>query len=138
MAILIDTGPIYALADRDDAYHHRVSQFLSTNQELLVLPITVLPEACYLLRKFLGTEVERSVIQSVIRGEMRLENLSRPDLARTNEVLAQYGSSGVDFVDASIVAVAERLAITKLLTIDRRHFAIIRPRHCDAFQLLPD
>lgn len=138
MAILMDTGPLYALADRDDDYHQVVSQFINTNRELLVIPVTVLPECCYLLRKFLGFGAEQSVVESVSRGEMRLENLSRADMIRVGEVLFQYGSSGVDFVDASIVAIAERLAITRLLTVDRMHFTMIRPRHCDAFQLLPE
>ena len=137
MPILVDTGPIYALADRDDAHHRRVTDFVSTNRELLVLPVTVLPEACYLLRKLLGPAAERSLVGSVAAGEMRLENPARGDLVRIEELLAQYGSSGLDFVDASVAAMAERLAITQVLTIDRRHFGMLRPRHCASFELLP-
>lgn len=43
----------------------------------------------------------------------------------------------LDFVDALIVAIAERLNITRLLTLDRRDFQIIRPKHCNSFELLP-
>ena len=137
MPILVDTGPIYALADRDDAHHSAVTEFLSDNRELFIVPVTVLPEACYLMRKFLGREAERSLVGSVASGELRLENLGRGDLDRIEGLLAQYGSSGVDFVDASVMAMAERLGIIQVLTVDRRDFGLVRPRHCDAFQLLP-
>jgi hypothetical protein len=44
--------------------------------------------------------------------------------------MAKYSDAALGFVDASIVAVAERLKIKELLTTDRRHFSLIRPRHC--------
>ena len=137
MPILVDTGPIYALADRDDDHHEGVANFLSQNRELLIVPVTVLPEACYLLRKLLGRDAEASLVRSVAAGELRLERVDQTDLRRIDELLAQYGSSGLDFVDSSVVAVAERLDITQVLTVDRRHFGMIRPRHCAALKLLP-
>ena len=51
--------------------------------------------------------------------------------------MRQYADSNIGFVDASIVAVAERLDIRKVLTLDRRHFGVIRPRHCPALDILP-
>lgn len=39
--------------------------------------------------------------------------------------------------DASIVAIAERLGVTQIATLDRRHFGVVRPNHVDAFTLLP-
>jgi uncharacterized protein len=52
-------------------------------------------------------------------------------------VLTQYQDAELDFVDASIIAIAERMSITHVLTLDRRDFSIVRPRHCDYFELLP-
>ena len=40
-------------------------------------------------------------------------------------------------VDASVVAVGERLGITEVATVDRRHFSMVRPRHVGGFTLLP-
>jgi predicted nucleic acid-binding protein len=51
--------------------------------------------------------------------------------------MRQYADSDIGFVDASIVAVAERLNVRKIVTLDRRHFGLIRPRHCEAFAILP-
>ena len=48
-----------------------------------------------------------------------------------------YADNPIGFVDASIVAVAERLGVRQVLPLDRRHFGQIGPRHCDALDLLP-
>ena len=61
----------------------------------------------------------------------------RRPLVRVHELLQQYASIELDFVDASITALAERLNIRQILTVDARDFHIIRPRHCDYFDILP-
>ena len=53
------------------------------------------------------------------------------------QILEAYADLRIDFVDTTIVAVAERLKVTRVLTLDRRHFRVIRPSHCDTFTLLP-
>jgi len=63
--------------------------------------------------------------------------LDDQDIARTAELLLKYADTRVDFVDATIIALAERLNITRILTVDRRDFEIVRPRHAPAFELLP-
>ncbi len=137
MAVIIDTGVIYALADASDGYHDAAVEFLKTTNELLIVPVTVLPEACYLVNKYLGADVEIKLVRSIAEGEMRLENLTRADLVRAIEVLSQYADANVGFVDASIVAIAERLGIKKVLTVDHQHFYMFRPRHCAAFEISP-
>ena len=63
--------------------------------------------------------------------------MTATDLERVNQILEQYADSQLDFVDAVIVAISERLRITRVLTLDRRDFSIMRPRHCDYFEILP-
>ena len=63
--------------------------------------------------------------------------MTAEDLERVNQILEQYADSQLDFVDAVIVSIAERLRITCVLTLDHRHFSIMRPRHCDYFEILP-
>jgi len=63
--------------------------------------------------------------------------LTEEDLLRTAEILEVYQDSRIDFVDASVMAIAERLEIVKILTLDRRDFQLFRPRHCQFFQILP-
>lgn len=136
-SIIIDTGIIYAMADRDDTWHERVVAYLKTQKDILIVPVTVLPEACYLLNSYLGKEVERSFISSLLHGEMTVECLTAEDLRQTSNLLERYADANIGFVDATLVAIAERLKIHRILTTDRRHFSLIRPRHCTSFELLP-
>lgn len=137
ISAVVDTGILYAMADRDDAWHERVKAFLESQADELIVPVTVLPEACYLMNTYIGRETERRFVLSLLQGEMRIENLTVDDLKRASGLLEQYGDANIGFVDATVVAVAERLRIRRLLTTDRRHFSLIRPRHCPVFHLLP-
>lgn len=125
------------MVDRDDGWHDRVSAFLNAVPAQLVVPITVLPEVCYLIATHLGASVEVQFARSIQRGDVRVEFLKKEDLARTVEIMDKYADAGLGFVDASVVAVAERLNIRELLTTDRRHFSLVRPRHCQHFDLKP-
>jgi predicted nucleic acid-binding protein len=135
MPLLLDTGAIYALADADDAWHLRMRDFLKRERQALIAPITVLPEAAYLIRKRLGALAERTLVESFAAAEIGVENLTPIDLRRCTELLSIYDFLG--FVDASIVAVAERLKLRALVTTDRRDFHRVRPKHASTFELLP-
>jgi len=135
--ILVDTGPLYAAADKDDDWHLRTVRFLENSRDDFLVPITVLPEATYLLAANLGAEAERKLLQSIVNGEMSVEELTIQDLRRTLELLRRYEDAEIGFVDATVVAIAERLKIRRILTTDRRDFSLIRPRHCKEFELLP-
>ena len=136
-AIVVDTGPLYAMADRDDDWHARVVRFVGSSRDELIVPVAVLPEAAYLLGVHLGAHAERRLVRSVANGEMTMAELTIQDLRRTLELLDRYAAARIGFVDASVVATAERLGISRILTTDRRDFAMIRPRHCKTFELLP-
>lgn len=135
--ILVDTGPLYAMADQDDDWHTRIVTFLTRSRDELIVPVAVLPEAAYLLTAHLGPNAEQKLVESVMNGEMTLEPLTFQDLPRILELLSRYAAAQIDFVDAAVVATAERLKISRILTTDRRDFSLIRPRHCKAFELLP-
>ena len=136
-AILVDTGPLYAMADRDDDWHQRVVRFLRGCRDELIIPVAVLPEVGYLLAAHLGPKAEQKLVRSVVTGEMSVEELTPQDLRRVLELVERYEAARIGFVDASVVATAERLKITRILTTDRRDFSLVRPRHCKAFELLP-
>ena len=135
MAILVDTGILYALADADDRWHQPANVWLEDVSELLIVSVTALPEVAYLLHTRLGAAAELAFVQSLAGGELEVEDLRRTDMVRCAEVMRRYPDVG--FVDASIVAIAERLKIEAIATTDRRHFQSIRPKHTKAFRLLP-
>ena len=131
-AILVDTGAIYALADLEP-----VRAFLEGNAHSLIVPVTVLPEVCYLINAYLGQQAERRFVAALANGELTIEPLLLSDLPRCVRLLEIYEDANLGFVDASLVAVAERLNIQQILTTDRRDFSLVRPEHCPTFELLP-
>ncbi|MDY6783506.1 MAG: PIN domain-containing protein [Cyanobacteriota bacterium] len=137
MTVIIDTSFLFALTDRSDRNHTRVLEVVQGVDELLLLPAAVLPEICYLIASRLGHQAMRYFLINLAASSIQLENTTTTDLVRINQILEQYADSRLDFVDAAIVAIAERINSTCILTLDRRDFSIIRPIHCDYFELLP-
>jgi predicted nucleic acid-binding protein len=135
MPVLVDTGILYAAADTGDAWHPRVRDWLEGNTEPLLVPIMVVPEVTYLLATRLGAAAERAFVASLVAGELGLEPITRADVERCRVLLDDYPHIG--FVDASVIAVSERLGVRSLATTDRRHFAAVKPRHVKALELVP-
>ena len=135
MPLLLDTGILYAAADRDDNWHARSVSLLRRTQESLLVPVTVVPEVAYLIRSRLGTSAERQFVRAVTNRELAIESLTDADWRRSLALVETYEEIGL--VDATVVAIAERLRLRTVATTDRRHFGAVRPRHCDAFTLVP-
>lgn len=124
MAVLLDTSVIYALADTDDRWHARCREWLRGNREPLLVPPTVVPKAAALIRARLGPAAELKLAQSLARAEIQIEQLTMRDFARAAEMLEAH--AGIGLVDATLVALAERLKIAAIATTDRRHLEPVR------------
>ncbi len=103
----------------------------------IILPVPAITEAAYLVKKFCGVEALAKFLESLTEIEYEFEMPLAEDYKRSAEILRKYNDANIDFVDAVIVAIAERLNITKVLTVDRQHFGVFKPRHCAAFEILP-
>ena len=137
MTVVLDTSFLFDLTDLTDRNHDRVLAAVQSINEPLLLPSVVLPEVCYLIASRLGHNAMRKFIANLVVSGIQIESMTEKDLERVNQILEQYADSQLDFVDAVIVSIAERLGITRVLTLDRRDFSIMRPRHCDCFEILP-
>ena len=137
MALILDTGPLYAAMDRADADHGVCADLLSESAEQLVVPAPVVVELDWLAGSRLGPEPFVAFLDDVEHGETMIIDLLPADYGRARELLARYADLKLGFVDAAVVAVVERLGEHKLATLDRRHFGTIRPRHVEALELLP-
>jgi uncharacterized protein len=73
----------------------------------------------------------------VLTKNVQVESTTIEDLIRVRQILEKYADNQLDFTDAAIVAMAERLAINRVYTLDRRDFSILSPKHCDYFELFP-
>jgi predicted nucleic acid-binding protein len=138
--ILVDTGPLVAAALAGDINHVRcVELFTSVHLagELLAVPSLVVTEACYLIAREAGPKVEAEFVRSLAAGDFSLVEVGPADLARAAELMDQYADLPLGVVDAAVVAMAERLRVTEVATLDRRHFTVVRPGHTSALTLLP-
>jgi predicted nucleic acid-binding protein len=138
MALVLDTGPIVAALDRDDPHHAACAALLGEAREPLVVVGSTLVEIDYWVRKGLTLEVWESFVEDIASGAYRLEPVSEADLARVAVLERRYADLGLGFVDASVIAVCERLGEDKVVTLDYRHFGAVRPAHCEALRLLPE
>ncbi|MCI5150939.1 MAG: PIN domain-containing protein [Candidatus Electrothrix sp. MAN1_4] len=134
---ILDTGFFYATIDKKDRNHPRVIQALPTVSEEILLPVPVLVEVSYLLASRLDHSSMRRCIRQLSDGPLQLLSILLSDIPRIHELLEQYADLKLDFVDAAIVALAERLNIQKILTVDLRDFRTIRPKHCAYFDIVP-
>ena len=133
--LLVDTGVLYALADKRDAWHRRCVAYFDEESERLLVPVTVLPEITYLLSTRLGSAAERAFVNAMVAREFDVETLKDKDLGRAADLLERYPDIG--FVDATVVAIAERLKLPRIATTDRQHFGQLVPAHRPAFDLVP-
>jgi hypothetical protein len=138
MALVLDTGPLYATLDRTDAQYQRCLDLLQDTVEPLVIPAPVLVEVDWLVHTRLHAGVFLALLDDIVAGAYRVEELQPEDYRRIRELSDRYADADVGFVDAAVFAVVERLKEPKLATLDHRHFRILRPRHVDALRLLPE
>jgi hypothetical protein len=135
--IVIDTGPLVAMANEQDRHHARCVEWFDTAPGPLLLPAPILTEVCYLLERERGAAIEAAFLRSVRDEIFTLVAITREDLDRMAELVETYSSLPLGAADASVIAVAERLKLAEVATLDRRHFTVVRPNHVDALTLLP-
>lgn len=97
----------------------------------------MITEAAYLIGSRLGPDAEVRFLGDLAAGAFAIESVMAGDWLRIAELVARYRDLPLGTVDGSVIAAAERLRITKIATLDRRHFSVVRPTHTDAFELLP-
>jgi predicted nucleic acid-binding protein len=137
MAVLLDSGFLLASLNSSEAEHQATIRVLESIREPIVSAGAGNHRGCLLLVRDIGNDAAAEFISSLADTELILEAPLAEDYLRSAEILRQYADANLDFVDALIAATAERLNIKRLLTLDRRDFQLIRPRHCDSFELLP-
>lgn len=135
--IVVDTGVLFAAADADDEMHEPCAALLASHgRDELVVPIPVVVEAAWMIEGNLGPEAEAAFVETA-PDALRLFDLETADWIRAGELVRTYADLALGLVDAAVIAVAERLGITTIATVDHRDFRVVRPRHVDAFELLP-
>jgi uncharacterized protein len=138
--IVCDTGPLVAAALSNDQHHESCVELftrLHAARTEILIPATVAAEVGYLLAREAGARVESLFLRSLADGDFIPVELTAADYSRMAELVVTYASLPLGTTDASVIAVAERLNLDEIATLDRRHFTVVRPGHVDALTLLP-
>lgn len=136
MTVLVDTGVFVSAADGDEPRHGECSGVLTSRRGQLLTTAPVVAETAWLIEDRLGPAAEACYLTMVIN-DLRVVDLTTVDYRRCIELIHNYADMGLGLVDASVVAVAERLTVTTVATLNHRDFRVVRPAHCDAFELVP-
>jgi uncharacterized protein len=110
---------------------------LETHPGPLIVPTLVITKVAYLLASRLGWQAEVRFLGDLAAGNFVIEPVGPADPLRIAELVATYHDLPLGTVDASVIAAAERHGITEIVTLDHRHFTVVRPRHIASFTLLP-
>jgi len=135
--VIVDAGVLYANIDRDDRHHEAARTFLTTADGVLRVPMLVVAEVAHLTETRLGPAAEARFLTDLATGAFIAEPVHPADWERMAGLVARYRDLPLGTVDASLVALAERLGETEVATFDHRDLGIVRPLHCTAFTLLP-
>ena len=134
--MIVDTGILFALADQGDR-NHRAAAAVFSLPDPKVVPEPVVVETDWMISANLGIRAEIAFLRSLGEGAFTIEATTSADRSRAAELVEAYRDANLGYIDATTIAMAERLKEIRIATLDRRDFSLVRPRHVDAFELLP-
>lgn len=135
--LIVDTGPLVSIADRDDPHYQRCRDLLEGEPGQLVTTALVVAEAGYLINRNLGPAAETALLDMICDGSLLVEDLRPVDWARIRELSVTYADLPLGVTDASVIAIAERHRAGRVATLDSRHFRVVRPATGKSFELVP-
>jgi predicted nucleic acid-binding protein len=136
MLSVVDASPLFAALDPDDADHHRAREVLERSDLQLVIPALVVAEVSYLAQRRIGPHAERLLFIGL--AQMDVVAPTPEDFLRMAELVETHADWPLGGCDASLLALAERLKTTIVITFDRRHFGALRTASGEPLTLLPD
>lgn len=135
--LLVDTNVWLAAADWRSDRHSDCVALLATHASDLASPVPVIAETSWLILDRLGPAAHQQFLGLVGAGHLNAVDLTRADWARSINLCRDYQDLRLDLMDACSIAIAERLDVTTIATMNHRDFTVVRPTNCDAFELIP-
>jgi len=135
--VIVDTSALLAFFDTDEPDHAAVSRVLTEATEPLVVSPYVVAELDYLIASRLGVPAELAALRELAGGAWDLPVMDAADLARASSIIERYADQRLGVADASNVVLADRYRTPTIVTLDRRHFGVLRPSSGGYFAVLP-
>ncbi len=135
--MIVDTSALLAFFDTDEPDHDAVSRIIDAATEPLVVSPYVVAELDYLVGSRLGVAAELAVLTELAGGAWDLAGFGTEDLAEATSVIEHHADQSIGVADASNVVLAARHQTRIIVTLDRRHFDVVRPLGGGRFTILP-
>lgn len=135
--MIIDTSALLAYFDTDEPDHEAVSDVLDDTVEPLVVSPYVVAELDYLVASRLGVSAELAVLAELAGGAWDLPSIDGPGLSQARAVIERYADQRIGVADASNVVLAARYRTRTIVTLDHRHFDVLRPLGGGRFIVVP-
>lgn len=135
--IVADTSGLLALFNRGEPAHAEVARQVADVDDALVVSPFVVAELDYLVATRIGTDAELAVLGELAGGAYELAVFDGEDLTMAAALIERYRDQEIGVTDASLVILADRCRTRKILTLDRRHFEVVRPLDGGRFRILP-
>jgi predicted nucleic acid-binding protein len=136
-ALICDTSGLLAYFDASEAQNEAVSSIIDTDSGPFVVSPYVLAEVDYLLATRRGVPAELAALRELSSGAWELPGLESSDVRRAADIVDRYQDLAIGLADASLVALAHGYRTDRLLTLDRRHFQVVRTITGGPFTVLP-
>lgn len=135
--IVADTSGLLVLYNRREKQHADVAKAVAAMRQPLVVSPYVVAELDYLAATRLGVGAEAAILRELAGGAYELAALDSDDLAACAALVERFGDQSIGVADASLVVLADRYRTRTLLTLDHRHFSVLRPQAGGRFRLVP-
>ncbi len=135
--MIVDTSALLALFDADEPDHAAVAGTLDTVTEPLVVSPYVVAELDYLVGSRMGMTEELAVLNELASGAWDLPGFGLDDLKQASSLIERFGDQQIGVADASNVVLAARYRTRTIVTLDHRHFDVLRPIGGGRFTVLP-
>lgn len=134
--IIADTSGLIAFFSESGPQHDAVAEWVEKNDPVMVVSPYVIAEVDYLVATRSGVEAELAVLAELSGGAYELAAMDAEDLAEATRVVRRYADLGIGLADASLAVLAKRYRTRTILTLDRKHFSVMRPLDGGVFTIV--
>jgi predicted nucleic acid-binding protein len=138
MALVLDTGVIYAALDRGDPDHEPCISLVEGTHEQQIIPDPVLVELDYWLGEAGSLDTWLQFCQDVAAGVYALWPMNATLLDEAAALQHRFHDHPIGFVDAAVFCTCVALGEDKVATLDRRHFSVLRTQEGRSLRILPE
>jgi predicted nucleic acid-binding protein len=135
--VIVDTSALLAYFDDAEPDHHSVADVIEASDDLLVVSPYVVAELDYLVATRVGVDAELAVLSELSSGAWHLADFDASAVKQAVSIIKKYHDQRIGVADASNVVLADRFHTREIVTLDRKHFGVLRRIGGGRFTVMP-